>query len=67
MQRYMYILVTLFIILNTQVGACIATSDKQIMAVEYSGEPDGIELEIKRKAEELHPGLDTSNLSSFCK
>ncbi|XP_019860857.1 PREDICTED: probable deoxycytidylate deaminase [Amphimedon queenslandica] len=50
---------------NKAVGACIATPNKQIVAVEYSGEPDGIQLEIERKAKELHPGLHMSNDSSF--
>ncbi|XP_019860882.1 PREDICTED: uncharacterized protein LOC109589210 isoform X1 [Amphimedon queenslandica] len=39
---------------NKAVGACIASPDNQIMAVTYSGEPDGIEDEVKRLAKERH-------------
>uniref|UniRef100_A0A1X7VNY9 dCMP deaminase n=1 Tax=Amphimedon queenslandica TaxID=400682 RepID=A0A1X7VNY9_AMPQE len=39
---------------NKAVGACIASPNKQIMAVEYSGEPEGIEVEVKKRAEEKH-------------
>ena len=53
--------------LFSQVGACIISPNKQIKAVEYSGEPDGLVKKFKDKAKQLYPDLDLKVIKEFCK